>query len=496
MMRPRERLPDELAAGLPLYGKDTLSDADIAVLIRPAFHEDPRFIDPEMRERFARRGAALLAIMALAGIKDTAIARLNIDDYDPVEAMIRVKVQTRNLELPVVPALKWVLDEWALRRPKDRGDKLFPSDYGDPGVSSIGQFARHLGWRLGAQRQLSTMLFAYHKANLAGGPPVPTRLIGELGSRQKLHRLQRVKRYGRLCQRPIPSANNIPFLTRPHRAAQYFRRADTSLPMVACELGEPSKFGRRLDPDHPIVVGLAATLAVRGRVARIEKRDEFFDRHWRDIDELVASKQVPLMSLVSMSELGHRAFKRKLKEARNRASGAAQPRPKPPPRPPVPPKPELTPDEARRIEAILAIRWPRVDVEDFRRETLRRHFSFVRGLLLERKITYKRAQKLFRLTNKAITLRCFDFDNGLFHLAIAPRPGFEERRIALALAQREYGVEPGQSLTTLWKKLRLNYHYPVDYPNFATNVYNFVKRGCRPSARAPSRKAVGLSSTI
>jgi hypothetical protein len=123
---------------------------------------------------------------------------------------------------------------------------------------------------------------------------------------------------------------------------------------------------------------------------------------------------------------------------------------------------------------------------------LAKHFAFVRRLLHERKITCKVARKLFGLSPVPMTLRVFDLDNGTFHLPIAPPPGFEERRAAQALALREFAAAPRQSWTRLWKRLRLDFHYPLDFPAFASLLHRYVvARRRRPpgGARALPRQA-------
>jgi len=104
-------------------------------------------------------------------------------------------------------------------------------------------------------------------------------------------------------------------------------------------------------------------------------------------------------------------------------------------------------------------------------------------LVRERKLTCKAARQLFRLSVKQMTLRIFDFDHGLFPLAVAPRPAPAQRQLAQALAVREYAAAPAQSRTALWKRLRLDYHYPLDFAAFAAALESYRAGRYRAPAR-------------
>jgi hypothetical protein len=227
-------------------------------------------------------------------------------------------------------------------------------------------------------------------------------------------------------------------------------------------------------------IALAATV-VKGHYARRAKLDELFDRFGPHIDEVVASREACLTSLWPICRMSHKAFVRRLEQARRGPSAGA--------RKPKAPKPVPTADEARRLDAIAVTRWPRISVRDFRRGLLRRHFPFVRGLLRENKITYKQARKLFRLTAKGITLRCFDFDNDLLELATGPRPGPKERQKYQALAVREYAAAPKQSLTALWKRLRREHRYPLDFAAFTAIIRSFAAGRYQGRLPSQSRRA-------
>lgn len=469
MPRPRSRLDPEHAAGLPLFGRDPLHDDDVAAMIRPGFHDDPRIVhDPKKRARFASRGSVIVALPGLAGLEDVAIARLRLGDYDPNAAMLSVRIQTRQLKLPATPALKWVLDEWIENhRPADRGDALLPSEIGDPCPSSIGQFLRLLGWRLGAQRQLSTMLFEYHRARLAMVSPHAYRAYFGIRTSRKGPAPSTGETIRDLVAEADPFGNQIGFLTRPHRA-HAIGGADTTMPAAAHALSD-TKMGKRLAADDPLARALRKA-DVKGIAARQTALAHLFEHHGAEIDR-AAEDGVGLMTMSALCGCGFKTFKGRLAAWRT----GTPPRVRRLRAAPPPAKPATTGDEDRRLAAIAAARWPRRgrDADDFRRDLLAREFPFVRGLLRERKTTYKAAKRLFRMSVKQTTLRVFDLDNGLFHLATRPRPGPAERHIAQALAIREFAAAPGQSLTELWKRLRLNYQYPLDYGTFHSIIRSY-----------------------
>lgn len=480
--RPRSKLDPARAADLPLYGRNELTHDDVARMIRREFHDDPRFVsDPVKGRRFASRGSCLVAVPALAGLKDVAIAALRCDDYCSKTAMLRAKIRTRELELPVTPALKWVLDQWVgEHRPKDKGDALFPSDRGDPCPSSIGQFLRHLGWRLGAQRQLSTMLFEYHRANLGDASPEAYKAYFGIRTSRTGPAPETGETIRALVAAADPFGEDIGFLTRPHRAAA-IGRADTAVPTAAHTVSE-TKIGKRLAEHDPLARAMAEA-DMTGRANRQEALDRLFALFGAEIDRAVQGG-VGISSMARLCGCEHRTFRRYLASwrtstpPRTKRARALRPNSRPVP----------SENEANRLAAIAAIRWPRGRAagDGFRRDLLAREFRFVRGLLHERKITYKAARYLFRMSVKQTTLRVFDLDHGLLHLATGPRPGPAERHIAQALAIREYAAAPGLSLTALWKRLRLNYAYPLDYGAFASIIRSYragryKHRRCVPS---------------
>ncbi|MET4149086.1 MULTISPECIES: hypothetical protein [unclassified Bradyrhizobium] len=478
--RPKDRLAPEIAAGLPLFGRDPLRDDDVTAMIRAEFHDDPRFVnDPEARRRFARRGALMVAMPALAGIASVVLARMTKDDYDADAAIIRVEVQRRPLALPVTPALKAVLDDWIEVCPTDKGDALLPSEFGAPAPQSVKQFLEQLGWRLGAQRNLQKLLLEYHRANLAKAGQGAYRKYWRI----RPTREQPVPETGEIL-RPLvevadPFGGRIGFLTRPHRAATILRGADTTLPPVAHATGR-TKAGRRLADDHPLTKALSDVWR-RGRNERGDRLDDLFAKFGSDIEEALADG-VSIKWMVALTGCCDVSFKMRLDARR---AGAAPPtvrrhRPRPTPSTRrVPP----TEDERRRLDDIAATAWPssRRHFEPFRRRMLADHFPFVRRLLRERKITRKAAHKLFRLSPTQLTLRVFDLDNGLFHLALAPPPSPAERYAAQALALREFVAAPTRSWAPLWRRLRLDYHYPLDFPAFASLIQRHLdgRRGKR-----------------
>lgn len=466
--RPRDKLAPECAAGLPLSGRDALSHDDVAAMIRPDFHDEPRFVnDAAARARFASRGAALVAVPGLAGLRDVAIATLRLDDYDPEAAMLFAKIRTRELGLPVTPALKWVLDNWVENhRPTDKGDALFPSEFGDPCPSSIGQYLRHLGWRLGAERQLSTMLFEYHRANLGGVSAGAYRAYFGIRTSRKGPAPKTGETIRKLVEMADPFGEDIGFLTRPHRAFA-IGGADTMVPGAAHVLSE-ARYGKRLAKDSPLARALAKA-NVTGIAARQKELAHLFEQHGADIDR-AAIDGVSLSSMVELCGGAFKTFKGRLAAWRTKAPPRSRKLRAAPPARSAP-----TTAESKRLASIASTRWPRgrVAVDLRRRELLANEFPFVRELLRGRKITYKAARRLFRLSAKQITLRLFDLDNGLFHLATGPRTGPADRRIVQALAIREYAAAPGQSLTALWKRLRLTYAYPLDYPALVAIVLSY-----------------------
>jgi hypothetical protein len=467
VLRPREKLSPAQAEHLPLFGRDPLNDADVAMMVRPDFHDDPKLCNLEIRRRRARRRGALVGMYGLAGLAAAALAKMRVDDYDAVGGFIHIKIQTRQLILPITPALKFVLDDWKRHRPTDKGDAMFPSERGEPDALSIDQFLRQLGWRLGTQRQLGTLLLEYHRANIATGGHGAYKAYWGIRRSSKRAAVPTGEFLRPLVVETDPFRNKTHFWTRPQA---YFARADTGL-TPSVHLVSDSTVGKRLEPDHPLAIALTATL-VKGRQARINKVDEFFNNFTPEIDRVVACGEACLTSLSAMCRMKHQRFVDRMQQAR---LGPIVRKARPVEPPIHSPRGKLTVDEARRVDAIAAKPWPRTLKGDFRRDLLKQHFPFVRGLLGKHKITYKAAKKLFRLTTKGLTLRVFDFDNGLLDLATGPRPGPKERQIHQALAIREYAAEPGRGLTALWKRLRVQYRYPLDYPAFAAIIRNFMQ---------------------
>lgn len=179
----------------------------------------------------------------------------------------------------------------------------------------------------------------------------------------------------------------------------------------------------------------------------------------------------------------HETFTRRLTDFR-RGIVPTGPRPRNPPRRRRPP---LDDNERRRLDEIASAPWPagRAAVKRFRRRMLSHHFPFVRRLLAEDKIPFKTARALFRLTRRTITLYIFDLDNGLFHLATAPHPGPKERQMAQALAIREYAASPGSGPVALWKRLRLDFHYPLEFDAFRSILFSYVAGRYRQPAGIP-----------
>lgn len=466
MVRPKDRLAGAEAAHLPLFGREALTNADVAVMIRPHFHEDPRFLDLATRRRFARRGAVTVALLALAGLSGPLVAGLRLDDYDPRKAMLKCRWHRHDLELPVTPALGFVLDRWLECRPADKGDALLPSERGEPGVHSFEQFLRHLGWRLGTQRQLPTLLREFHRARLANAGPDAYNRYWAVQRDRRQPRPQTGEALRALVAASDPFDGRIPFLTRPHRAAAYLADSDTKLPAAAWQAGEVLQ-GNRPPADEPLIAALAAVKPLRGKSERIAALDLVFATHRSEIHAAL-TRRVSLVWLADVGGMNHRTFKRHL--ARADAGERVRVVPPPPPARAAP-----TADEARRLRDIAAVAWPDgwVAINAFRREMLKRHFAFVRRLVREQKLTCRVARQLFRMSVKQMTLRCFDFDHGVFHLAVAPRPDPKQRQIAQALAIRQYAHNPAQSWTALWRRLRLDYHYPLDFGAFASILRSY-----------------------
>ncbi len=469
MTRPREVLPPDKAAHLPLFGRDPLHDDDVAVLCTPEFHFDPRFLNDEQeQERFACRASSILALTGLMGLRDTAIAALRLRDYDPVYGTVRTKVRRAELVLPASPAVRRLLDRWLACRPNDKGDALLCSEHGDPNHSSIGQFMRHLGWRLGTQRQLSTLLAEYFRANLAkGGPDAYKRYWGLKPSKDE-PAAPTGNALRTLAKKIDPFGDDIDFLDEPAALQAVVGRGKTRL-QTAAHLDVHCKAGMRLADDHPLVVALRASAEKTGH-ERWDALDALFITFASTIDEVVATKQTTMFALWTLADLDHRVFKERLEAGRQgRAPETRKKKAKP--KHEAPP-PVLAEGETRRLAAIAATVW-KGSKDDFRRKLLKEHFPFVRRLLADKKIDFKLPRKLFKLTAKGVTLRCFDFDKGTLHLATGPRPDLDARREARALAAHARRQHPKMGLTELWKKLRVDYHYPMDYANFAGVIRSF-----------------------
>lgn len=483
MSRSADGFDPRRRSELPLWGRDPLRAADVAAIIRPDFHEDPASAsDPAARARIACQSAAWVALAALAGLKETFVARMKLNDYDAGSRMIRIKAQTRELELPVTPALRHVLDQWCgEHRPRDMGEAMFPTGAGFHSPAEVAALLGNLGRRLGARRHLATLLAEFHRANLAeAAAGAHDRYWGVRPSR-KLPPAPTGEALRALVEAADPFGPRIGFLKRPHTAAHYLRRSDTEVPAAAHLVGRIVE-ARRLACEDPLVAILQAANA-KGLVDKQEALDRLFATWGADIDR-AAVGGVALHSMAKLCGCHYKGFRRRLQDWRC-GIARTEPRPRRAVRPPRH-RPDV--DERQRLERIAATAWPEVRGarEKLRRELLAQHFAFVRKLLAEGKITYKAVRPLFRLTTKQVTLRVFDLDNGVLHLATGRRPTPRERQLAQVLALREYAASPGQSLTGLWKRLRLAYAYPLDYPALGSIVRNFVAGRHKRRAGVPS----------
>jgi hypothetical protein len=319
-VHPRRRLEPARAAHLPLFGRERLTDADVAIMLRPEFFEDPRFAEPVLRARHAWRSATIGGLYGLAGVAQAAIAKMRTGDYDKDRRLIRIRHRGRTRELPITAALAWLLDGWMFQqRPGAAGDALFPGMNGDPGECSIGQLIFQIGWRLGAQRSLCTMLLEYFNANLAKGSDTEA-YYGYLGIQTERGRWSTATEYDMraLIEATDPFHGSLRMLTSPAYPAEYLTTADTELPL-ALHLRCPSAGGTGpLDPGHPIAVELAGMVFSPNLRVRTVQIHALFDRFLPEMDRLITEDGVTMTHLAPLFRLDHSQFCKLIKRARLR----------------------------------------------------------------------------------------------------------------------------------------------------------------------------------